>query len=102
MTTIALERPSKTGTVSVKLDAQYRERLSKLAANQKRTPHYLMKEAIQAYIEQAEVQQNFIRAAEASLAEYEATGLHTTHAELKAWLATWGTPAAQPMPACHT
>jgi predicted transcriptional regulator len=91
MTTALLERPTQTqvsaranvGTVSVKLDADYRERLRSLAQSQKRTPHYLMKEAIQGY-------------------EYEKTGLHNTHDELKSWLSSWGTPNAAPMPACHT
>jgi predicted transcriptional regulator len=110
MTTALLERPAQTqvsaranvGTVSVKLDADYRDRLRRLAQNQKRTPHYLMKEAIQGYVEQAEVRQNFINAAEASWLEYEKTGLHNTQDELKSWLSSWGTPSAAPMPACHT
>jgi hypothetical protein len=45
-----------------------------------------------------EVQRNFIRAAEESLAHYEATGLHITHEEYKAWRASNG----QAMPECHT
>jgi predicted transcriptional regulator len=102
MTTATLERPARTGTVSIKLDIQYKERLSRLASAQRRTSHFLMKEAIQGYVEEAEIQQNFIRAGEESLADYEATGLHNTHAELKTWLSTWGTPNAQPMPPCHT
>jgi hypothetical protein len=49
-----------------------------------------------------EIQRNFVCAAEESLAHYKATGLHITHEELNAWLDTWGTPNALPMPECHT
>ena len=45
-----------------------------------------------------EAQRNFIRAGEASLANYEATGLHITHEEYKAWRASNG----QVIPECHT
>jgi predicted transcriptional regulator len=44
---------------------------------------------------------NFIRAAEESLADYEATGLCITHVELKTWLSTWGSPNTMPIPECH-
>ena len=36
----------RPATVTLKLDATYRDRLKSLAATKKRTPHYLMKEAI--------------------------------------------------------
>jgi predicted transcriptional regulator len=105
MTSALLERPTTTrittGTVSVKLDADYRDRLRSLAQSQKRTPHYLMKEAIQGYVDQAEVQQNFINAGIASYEEYQRTGLHITHEEFDTWLSTWGTDNEQPAPACH-
>jgi predicted transcriptional regulator len=101
MTTATLERPARTGTVSVKLDLQYKDRLSQLASAQKRTAHYLMKEAIQGYIEEAEIQQNFIRAGEESLADYEATGLHITHDEYKSWRNSMATSNPLPMPVCH-
>jgi predicted transcriptional regulator len=102
MTTATLQKPARINTVSVKLDTQYRERLAKLAQAQKRTAHYLMKEAIQGYIEEAEVQQNFIRAGEESLADYETTGLHITHDEYKEWRASLRTSNPEPMPLCHT
>ena len=102
MAAAIVDKPVRAGTVSVKLDVEYKIRLSKLAAAQKRTPHYLMKEAIQSYIEEAEIQQNFIRAGEESLAAYEATGLHITHDEYKAWRASLRTANPLPLPACHT
>jgi predicted transcriptional regulator len=106
MTTATQEHPrtttkTSTGTVSVKLDTNYRERLRTLATSQRRTPHFLMKEAIQEYVTQAEIRQNFIRAGEASLADFEATGLHITHDEYTAWRASLRTPNPQAMPVCH-
>jgi predicted transcriptional regulator len=102
MTATTLEKPARTSTVSVKLDIHYKDRLSKLASAQKRTPHYLMKEAIQCYIDEAEIAQNFIRAGEESLADYEATGLHISHEEYKTWRASLATSNPLPLPVCHT
>jgi predicted transcriptional regulator len=41
------------------------------------------------------------RSCQASLAEYEETGLHLTHEELDSWLDTWGTSEEKPAPECH-
>ena len=50
--------------MTVKLERADRQRLKLLAATKKGTPDYLMREAIQAYIEKEEAEQNFIAAAE--------------------------------------
>ena len=41
----------RSANVTVKLAASDRKRIQSLAISKKRTPHYLMKEAIQAYLE---------------------------------------------------
>ena len=47
------------------------------------------------------IRAGFREEAEASWAEYDATGLHLTGAEVRAWLATWGTSAEVEMPLPH-
>jgi predicted transcriptional regulator len=91
-----LEKP-RASNMTVK-----RERLKSLAIAKKRTPHYLMKEAIQTYLEKEEVEQRVIATAQASLKHYKETGLHITHEELSAWVeALHHNPKAE-FPVCHT
>lgn len=88
--------------MTVKLDGGDRQRLQVLAATKKRTPHYLMREAIQAYIEKEEAEQHFIAAAENAWADYEKTGLHITLDEAKTWAKKLVKNPRAKMPPCHT
>jgi len=56
----------RTANVTVKLEASDRERIKSLAAVKKRTAHYIMREAIQKYLEAEELELRFINAARAS------------------------------------
>jgi predicted transcriptional regulator len=96
-----LQTPSSVN-MTVKLDGGDRQRLQVLAATKKRTPHYLMREAIQAYIEKEEAEQNFIAAAEGAWADYEKTGLHITLDEAKTWAKQLDKNPRKKLPACHT
>ena len=98
MKTTSSEKPN---TVSVKLDPSDRERISALASTKKRTPHYLMKEAIREYIEREESRQNFINAAERSYEHYKETGLHISLDEFSAWVDDVEKKPDAPMPVCH-
>lgn len=77
-------RPT-AANVTIKLDATHRDRLKSLATAKKRTSHYLMKEAIERYLEAEEAQQSILKSIDASVSHYEATGLHITLDEAKAW-----------------
>jgi len=88
-------------TVTVKLDPSDRERIATLAITKKRTPHYLMKEAILDYIRREEATQNFIKAAEASYDHYKETGLHVTLDQFSAWVDEVQEDPNAPIPACH-
>ena len=88
--------------VTVKLEHSERQRLKSLAAAKQRTPHFLMKEAIQRYIEDEEAEQAAIQAAAASLAHYKKTGLHTTLDEVKGWAKAVREDRSAKIPACHT
>lgn len=71
--------------LTVKLNTDERHKLKDLADAKKRTPHFLMREAIQRYIATEEAEQEAIELASASIAHYKQTGLHVTLAEVKAW-----------------
>lgn len=87
--------------VTVKLPEDQRERLRALAAARRRTPHYLMREAIAQYLEREEKREAFRREALESWAHYQETGLHLTGEEAIAWLRSWGTEEEAEAPPCH-
>lgn len=87
---------------SIKLADELKQRVQKLAAQRDRSPHYLMREAIQRYVEQEEARDSFLREARESLRHYEETGLHVTGEEMREWLSRWGTAQEGPAPECHT
>jgi predicted transcriptional regulator len=99
--TSTVEKLRAAGTVSLKLDANERGRIAALASAKKRTPHYLMKEAILEYVRREEARQNFIAAAEASFEHYKETGLHVTLDEFGGWVDAVQTAPDTALPPCH-
>ncbi len=85
-------------TTSLKLDAKIKSRLQRLAEARRRSSHWLMREAIEQYVEREERREQMRREALAAWAEYQATGQHVTAAEADAWLAKLelGKPADPP------
>jgi predicted transcriptional regulator len=74
-------------TTSLKLDVEIRERVRRLASARRRSPHWLMREAIEEYVEREEKRQQFRQDALAAWAHYQSTGLHAEAEEADAWLA---------------
>jgi predicted transcriptional regulator len=74
-------------TTSLKLDAEIKIRLQQLAQSRRRSSHWLMREAIEQYVEREERREQLRQDALAAWAEYQATGLHITAEEADAWLA---------------
>ena len=101
MTMSPVEKP-RPGSVTIKLDGVDRDRIASLAAAKKRTPHYLMKEAILEYVKREEARQNFIAAAESSFEHYKETGLHITMDEFSLWVEKLQENPEAPIPECHT
>lgn len=91
-----------SSTVSVKLDQSDRERLSAIALSKKRTAHYLMKEAIQQYIQREEIRLNFIQAGEQSAKHMDETGLHITAREVDNWVESLKVDPAAKLAECHS
>lgn len=86
---------------TVKLSALERDRIKSIAVFRKRTPHYIMKEAIQTYLKSAEIEQNFITAGEESWNDFEKTGLHITLDEARGWAKELKINPKATIPACH-
>ena len=87
--------------IAIKIDQDTRERINRLADARRRTSHWMMREAIQQYVEREEKREAFRQAAIHAWAEYQETGLHLTGDEVIAWLGTWGEEDEKTAPACH-
>ena len=97
---LAPDKP-RAGSVTIKLNDANRDRIASLASVKKRTPHYLMKEAILDYLKREEARQNFITAAEASFMHYKETGLHISFDEFSTWVDQVQKDPGVPTPPCH-
>ncbi|HEY5817334.1 MAG TPA: CopG family ribbon-helix-helix protein [Mesorhizobium sp.] len=86
---------------SIKLDDEMNLRIQRLAGAKQRSAHWIMREAIQEYVEREEAREDFKREAVQSWKHYQETGLHLNEDEVKDWLAKWGTEAEEAVPHCH-
>ena len=86
---------------SIKIDDELKNRVRDLANARKRSANWIMKEAIQQYVDREEARESFQQEATASWIEFQETGLHITGQEASAWLRTWGTDEETEMPECH-
>ena len=88
-------------TTSLKLDPETKARLQKLANARRRSSHWLMREAIEQYVDREERRERFRQDALAAWAEYQATGLHVTGEEADTWLARLEAGEDAEPPECH-
>jgi predicted transcriptional regulator len=86
---------------SVKIDDDLKERIQHLAGLRQRSAHWIMREAIQQYVEREDARESFRQEALASWQAYRETGQHLTGQEARAWLDTWGTGDEKDAPGCH-
>ena len=73
-------------TTSLKLDAEIKARLQRLAQARRRSQHWLMREAIEQYVEREERRERLRQDAPAAWAEFQASGQHVSAEEADAWL----------------
>jgi predicted transcriptional regulator len=78
--------PAPSAT-SLKLDIKTKERIRRLADARRRSPHWVMREAIEQYVEREEKREQFRQDALAAWTHYQTTGLYVTAEEADAWLA---------------
>ena len=86
---------------SLKIDDALKTRVQHLASQRRRSPHWIMLEAIGQYVEREEARESFKQEALASWAAYQETGKHLTGQELRSWLNTWGSDDEKAAPECH-
>lgn len=92
----------KASTTSLKLDHDVKKRVHRLAAARRRSPHWLMREAIEEYVEREEKREQFRHDALAAWDHYQTTGLHVTAEEAEAWLSKLEAGKNSAPPKCHT
>ncbi len=90
-----------TTAVAIKIDQKTKERYKKLARIKDRSAHWMMREAINQYLDREEKSESFRQDAVNSWNEYQETGLHATGDEVIQWLNTWGTDDEKDPPECH-
>jgi predicted transcriptional regulator len=86
---------------SLKINDTLKGRVQQLASQRRRSPHWIMLEAIQQYVEREEARESFKQEALASWTAYKETGRHLTGQEIRTWLNTWGTDDESTVPECH-
>ncbi|MDE1998246.1 MAG: CopG family ribbon-helix-helix protein [Burkholderiales bacterium] len=88
--------------VAIKIDADTKERVKRLASARNRTSHWLMREAISQYVEREEKREAFRQDGIQAWNEYQATGMHVTAQEADAWLAKLEAGQDVEPPECHS
>lgn len=87
--------------VSIKIDEDTKVRVKRLADARQRTPHWLMREAINQYLEREEKREAFRQDTLKAWESYRATGLHVTAEEADAWLNQLEQGNDTEPPECH-
>ena len=95
MTTAAI-RP-----VAIKIGADIKERVQRLAEARHRTPHWLMREAICQFVEREEKREAFRQDGINTWNAYQATGQHVTMNEADTWLSRLEAGNDVEPPECH-
>jgi predicted transcriptional regulator len=88
-------------TTSVKLDTKTKERVQRLASARRRSAHWLMREAIEQYLEREEKREQLRQDALTAWTHYQTTGLHVTGEAADAWLAKLEAGKAAAPPKCR-
>jgi predicted transcriptional regulator len=92
---------AKLSSTSLKLDREMKERVQRLAAARRRSPHWVMCEAVGQYVEREEKREQFRQDALAAWTHYQTTGLHLTAEEAEVWLAKLEAGEDAAAPECH-
>ena len=88
-------------TTSLKLDREVKERVQRIASARRRTPHWILREAVEQYLEREEKREQHRQDALAAWSEYQTTGLHLTAEEADEWLAKLEAGKRAAIPKCH-
>jgi predicted transcriptional regulator len=92
---------SASSTTSLKLDTNTRKRVQWLASARRRSPHWLMREAIEQYLDREEKREQSRLQALAAWNHYQTTGLPVTAEEADVWLSRLEAGKNSKPPKCH-
>ena len=70
-----------TSTTTVKLDTKAKKRVQRLADQRRQSPHWVMCEEVEQYVEREEKREQLRQDALAAWSHYQATGKHVTASE---------------------
>jgi predicted transcriptional regulator len=90
-----------TSTTSIKLSDVTRQRLERLAEHSRRSPHWMMREAIEEYLDREEAAEKFRADALAAWEKFQQTGQHVTASEVNDWLGRLAAGEHAEPPKCH-
>lgn len=86
---------------SLELDDDLKERVEQLASVRRRSADWVMRQAIEQYVEREEKREALQQDTLGAWEEFRASGLHATAEEVERWLASWGSEKELPPPECH-
>ncbi|MCX5809866.1 MAG: ribbon-helix-helix protein, CopG family [Proteobacteria bacterium] len=87
--------------MAVKLEPEIQDRLKRLAAAKRRSPHWLMKEALKEYVEKEEAAEKLRQETLERWEAYRLSGESVSNEAVMAWLDTWGTDNEMERPLCE-
>lgn len=76
-----------SATMGIRLNEETQHRLEALGKARDRTPHYLMKAAVERFLDAEEALETERRTVNARWEKFELTGETVDHADVKAWAA---------------
>ena len=86
---------------SLKLDSALKEQIQHLAQIQQRSAHWIMRKAIEQYVEQELKKESFNQAAMQAWNDYQETGISADGDEVLAWIESWGDENEKEIPKCR-
>jgi predicted transcriptional regulator len=89
---------SKTINTGIKLDETLHARLKALSSAKERTPHWLMKAAIEQHVDREEAYEKEKREDMERWQRYKLTGHAIPNEAVDAWLSSWGSENELPCP----
>lgn len=89
-------------TTSVELDHEMNDRLQRLASVRHRSADWLLREAVEQYVEREEGRQKMRQDAVSAWEDFQATGLHLTSEEADEWLSKLESGQDVAPPACRS
>lgn len=87
---------TKSTTLSIRLKAETKKRLARLAKASGRSSNFLISDAVESYI--ADQERLFAELRQAD--RQRKSGHYVKHEDMKAWLLSWGTDHELPPPRC--